>query len=144
MTVNKSLVVLASLRADLQREAEGDWIKYPAWKGVEFNVSALTKPEYETARDLMFKRLGQLYPESQPPKEIVTAELGSLFCDHILHGWRGLDVPYTPEVARETLTNPEYRAVVSAVEFCAVKITDIEVKFTAAEKGNSSPPSERA
>lgn len=130
-------VVLSSLRADLDREKSGDWIAYPAWKGVRFNVSALTLPSYETARDLMFKRLGEQYKDEQIPKEVISIELGALYAEHILHGWEGFDEEYTREVARERLTDPSYRAVVSAVEWCAAKISEVSVKFTEVELGNS-------
>jgi hypothetical protein len=134
-------VLLSSLRADLDREKNGDWIPYPGWKGVSFNVSALTIPEYETARDLMFKRLAQTYKDTVIPKDVLSAELGALYAEFILHDWRGLDIDYTPEVAKQTLADPAYRAVVAAVEFCAAKISEIDAKFTKAEEGNSSPPS---
>lgn len=134
-------VLLSSLRADLDRETTGDWVPYPLWKGVRFNVSALTVPEYETDRDLMFKRLGKKYKDELIPKDVLSAELGALYHKHILHDWEGLDIEYSPQVAKETLSDPAFRAVVSAVEWCAAKISEIEVKFTKEEEGNSSPPS---
>lgn len=137
-------VMLSSLRVDLEREKKGDWVPYPLWGGkVRFNVSALTLPAYETARDLMYKRLAKEYPDGIP-KDVLLVELGALYHEHILHDWDGLDVTYSPDVARATLTNAEYRAVISAVEWCAAKLSDVDVKFTKAEEGNSSPPSEPA
>ena len=130
-------VVLSSLRADLDREKLGDWIAYPAWKGVRFNVSALTLPSYETARDLMFKRLAEQYKDDPVPKEVLSIELGALYAELILHGWEGFDEEYTPDIARERLTDPSYRTIVSAVEWCAAKISEVSVKFTEAELGNS-------
>jgi hypothetical protein len=138
-------VMLSSLRADLDRELNGDWVAYPLWKGVRFKVSALTVPAYETDRDLMFKRLTQEYKEdARIPKDLMMVELGKLYSKHILHGWEGLDVEYTPEVADQTLTDPSYRAVIAAVEWCAAKISEIEAQFTKAEEGNSSPLSAHA
>lgn len=130
-------VLLSSLKADLNREKNGDWVPYPIWKGVSFNVSALTDPAYEAARDLMFKGLADKFGDERIPREVLSVELGKLYCEHVLHGWRGLDVEYSPEVALETLGDPEYRAVVSAVEFCAAKLSEVEPKFTKAEEGNS-------
>lgn len=141
MTAKK--VKLSSLKADLQREKNGDWVPYPFWKGVRFNVSTLMDPEYETARDLMFKDLAKQYGDAKIPQEVVSAKLGALYCDFILHNWDGLDTEYSSDVARETLTDPEYRAMVSAVEWCATKLSEVNVEFTAAEEGNSLPPSER-
>ncbi|MEH7903997.1 hypothetical protein V7794_22640 [Rhizobium laguerreae] len=132
---------LTSLKADLEREKKGDWIPFPDWEGVKFNVSALTMPEYETARGLMFQRAGKIYGDAPVPTEVINAELGALYAEHILHGWEGLDEEYTPEVALATLSDPEYRVLVQAVGWCAAKISQIEVAYTAAEEGNSSPPS---
>ncbi|CAN7294893.1 hypothetical protein LJR221_001432 [Agrobacterium tumefaciens] len=129
-------VVLSSLRADLDREKAGDWISYPAWKGVRFNVSALTITPYETARDLMFKRLAEKYKDEQVPKEEISRELGALYAEYILHGWEGFDEEYTPELARERLIDPSYRTLVSAVEWCAAKVSEVNVRFTEAELGN--------
>ncbi|EJB02881.1 hypothetical protein Rleg9DRAFT_1695 [Rhizobium leguminosarum bv. trifolii WSM597] len=139
MTAKK--VILTSLKADLDREKKGDWIPFPDWEGVKFNVSALTLPEYETARGLMFQRLQKTYGDAPVPTEVLNAELGQLYAEHILHGWEGLDEEYSPEHALATLSNPEYRVVVQAVGWCAAKISQIEAKYTAAEGGNSSPPS---
>ncbi len=98
-------------------------------------------PEYETARGLMFQRVGKIYGDSPVPTEVINAELGALYAEHILHGWEGLDEDYTPELALATLSDPEYRVVVQAIGWCAAKISQIEVEYTAAEEGNSLPPS---
>lgn len=127
---------LSSLRANLERERMGDWVDYPVWPGVRFNVSALTKPEYETARDLMYKRLRQKHPIGVIPREVLSPALGAIYCEHILHGWEGLDVEYSPEVARETLSDPEYREVVAAVEFCALKLSEVDPDYVRAEEKN--------
>lgn len=141
MTPTKRTLKLASLKADLEREKKGDWIAFPDWEGVRFNVSALNLPEYETARGLMFQRVGKIYGDAPVPTEVINAELGTIYAEHILHGWEGLDEEYTPELALATLSDPEYRVLVQAVGWCAAKISQIEVAYTAAEEGNSSPPS---
>jgi hypothetical protein len=131
------LVKLASLKANLEREKKGDWVPHPDLPGVSFNVSALTLPEYKTARSLLFQRLGKTFGDKPIPDEVLSSEIGALYCDHILHDWKGLDEEYSPEVARSTLTDPAYRVVVSAVEFCAAKLSQVDVEFTKAEEGNS-------
>lgn len=134
-------VKLSSLRADLAREEKGDWIEFPDWPGVEFNVSSLHLPMYQTARDLLFKRLTKIYKKSAVPGPVMTTELGKLYAKHILHGWRGLDVAYTSEKAVEILTDPEFRNVVAAVEWCAGKVSEIDVEFADDEAKNSEKPS---
>ena len=132
-------IQLSSLRVDLEREKRGDWVPYPLWKGVRFNVSALTLPAYETDRDMVYKRLRQEYQSGPIPREVLSVELGKLYHKHILHGWEGLDVEYSRDVAEQVLTDPAYREVVQAVETCAAKLTELDPKFVKAEEGNSSP-----
>lgn len=137
-------VKLSSLKADLAREAKGDWIEYDEWPGVAFNVSSLHLPAYTVARDIMLKRLARTYKNKPVPREVMSAEVGRLYEKHILHDWRGLDVAYSPEVAAEILTNPEYRNVVAAVEWCAAKVSDVEVEFVEDAEKNSERPSSGA
>lgn len=134
-------VKLSSLKADLDREEKGDWIEYPDWPGVEFNVSSLHLPAYQTARDLLLQKLQRQYKKKAIPKNVLTKELGRLYATHLLHGWRGLDVDYSPQVALETLTSPDYRNVVAAVEFCAAQVSEVDLEFVEEEEGNSAPPS---
>lgn len=122
-------IKLASLKADLAREEKGDWIEYPTWPGVEFNVSSLNLPAYTVDRDLMFQRLQRTYKRKPVPREVTTAELAKLYLKHILHDWRGLDVPYSPEKAGEVMLDPEYREVVAAVEWCASRIAETDIEF---------------
>lgn len=137
-------VKLTSLAADLAREENGDWIDFPEWPGVAFNVSSLLKPAYVTERDILLQRLARRHKGKTPPADVVAAEAGQLYCKHILHGWRGLDVEYSPEVALATLTDPAYRAVVNAVEWCASQVGQIEAEFVETEAKNSDAPSATA
>lgn len=134
-------VKLASLKANLAREEKGDWIEFPDWPGVEFNVSSLLYGPYQTARDLMYQRLARKYKKKTIPREVMSVELGKLYDDHILHDWRGLDVPYSKETALQVLTDPEYRNVVAAVEYCAGKVSETEIEFVDDAAKNSEAPS---
>jgi hypothetical protein len=134
-------IKLSSVKADLAREEKGDWIAYPDWPGVEFNVSSLHLPAYQTARDLLLQRLAKKYPRKPTPRAETTVEFGKLYSEHILHGWKGLDVEYSPDTARDILINPEYRNVVAAVEWCAAKVSDVELEFIEEASKNSERPS---
>ncbi len=122
-------IKLASLKADLAREDKGDWVAFPDWPGVEFNVSSLQKSAFVTARDLMIKKLARKHMGGQIPVEELAVENGRLFCDHILHDWRGLDEAYSPEKARAVLCDIAYREVQRAVEWCASKLSELHVEF---------------
>jgi hypothetical protein len=137
-------VKLASLKADLTREEKGDWIEFPDWPGVEFNVSSLHLPAYRTQRELLMQRLGRKYKKKPVPPNVMLVELGKLYHEHLLHGWRGLDVEYEKTTAADIMTNPEYRNVISAVEWCAAAVSEIQVEYDEEEAGNSEQPSETA
>jgi hypothetical protein len=137
-------IKLASLAADLDRELKGDWVEYPEWPGVSFNVSSLMKPAYVTERDILLQRLARLHKGKPPPAAEIAPEAGRLYCRHILHGWSGLDVEYSAETALEVMSDPAYRAVVLAVEWCAGQIAQLDVEFVEAEAKNSVAPSETA
>lgn len=134
-------VKLASIRADLEAEAKGEWIGYPEWPGVEFNVRSLHYPPYATARDLLIQKLTRQNRGVMPSAEKMAPEVGRLYCKHILFGWRGLDEEYTPDKALEVLCDPGYRKVVDAVEWCAGKVAQRDVEFVEDQSKNSAAPS---
>jgi len=134
-------VKLASLKADLSREEKGDWVEFPDWPGVEFNVSSLHLPAFTVSRDLMYQRLARTYKKKPIPKDVLSVEIGKLFHAHILHDWRGLDVEYSRDEAARILSSAEYRNVVAAVEWCAGKLSDVDVEFVEDEGKNSAAPS---
>lgn len=141
-------ILLSSLKADLEREAKGAWIAHPDYvddKGVhaEFNVSSLHLPAYTVARDLMLQRLAKVYTSkgAKPPQHVITSEYGKLYAKHILHGWRNFDISYTPELAAEMLPDPEFRNLVAAVEWCAAKVSDVDLEFVEEAGKNSDAPS---
>lgn len=134
-------IKLESLKADLAKEEAGEWIEYPDWPGVSFNVRSLNASAFTTSRDIMIQRLRRKYPRKPPPNDVMIEEAGKVYCKHILFGWRGLDVDYTPEKALEVMTDPAYRAVVAAVEWCAGQVAQLDVAFIEDATPNSDRPS---
>lgn len=137
-------IKLASLKADLEAEAQGEWIDYPEWPGVAFNVRSLHYPAYATARDLLIQKLTRQNRGVMPPVEKLAPEIGKLYCKHILFGWRGLDVEYSPTVALETMSDPAFRKVAEAVEWCAGRVAQRDIEFVEKQAGNSAAPSANA
>ena len=135
------VVKLASLKADLAREAEGDWIDYPDWPGVAFNVSSTRSEPFITERDLFLKQMAARNKPLAPGDPEMARGIGRLYCQYVLHGWRGLDVEYSKDVALETLTDVAYRDVLTAVDWCALKLSQISVEFVDAAVKNSVKPS---
>lgn len=120
---------LTSLKADLAREEAGDWIDSIAFPGVAFKVSSLNARAYTVARDTLLMRLRLRFNGQPVPPDVQAAELGKLYCMHILHDWRGLDVPYSAEKAEEVLCDHSYRAVLKEVEDCAARLGAINPEY---------------
>jgi hypothetical protein len=134
-------IKLASLKVDLEREETGDWIEFPEWPGVDFNVSSIHKPAYVLARDVLLQRLARQHKGKPVPVTVTSPQIGKLYATHLLHGWRGLDVEYSPETALETLSDPAFRAIVNAVEYCAGQVSAIDAEYMDDAEGNSAAPS---
>ncbi len=134
-------VKLESLKADLELESEGEWIDYPDWPGASFYVRSLETPAYKIARDMLVQKLVRRFKGKPIPPEVTSKEYGRLYAEHILRGWRGFDAKYTPDVAMQTLTDPAYRKMVAAVEWCAAQVGDAEVEFVEDAEKNSGQPS---
>jgi hypothetical protein len=133
-------VKLSSVKVDLERELKGDWVEYPDFPGVSFNVSSLIIPAYQIERDQLLARLTRQYKGKTPP-DVVTSELGKLYHKHILHGWRGFDEEYSRDKAAEMLADPRWRKLVAAVEWCAARISTDEVEFVEDTAKNSAKAS---
>jgi hypothetical protein len=134
-------IKLASLRANLAREENGDWVNFPDWPGVAFLVSSIHAPAYKSAFQIMTQRLSRIYKGKPVPVEEQHEELGQIYCKHLLRGWRGLDVQYSADKALEVLCDPAYREVLAAVGWCADKISELQVEFLETKAKNSARPS---
>ncbi|MDR7034492.1 hypothetical protein [Mesorhizobium sp. BE184] len=134
-------VKLSSLRANVEREQKGDWIPYPEWPGVEFNVKSFYSPEYLAARNLLFQGYAKKYGNDPVPPDVLRQGLGELYGEHILHGWRGIDVDWTRELATAELTAESGRDIVKAVEWCAQRLAKKDIEFVEGAVKNSARPS---
>ncbi len=131
-------VKLSSTKADLDREAKGDWIEpVDHIPGIKLLVSSLLFPAYRIDRDLVSQKLARRFKGKPIPPDAMQVEVGKLFAKHILHGWEGFDEPYTKERAEELLIDPSYRLLVAAIEWCAAKMADVEVEFVEDTAKNS-------
>ncbi|TWD58083.1 hypothetical protein FB480_101838 [Agrobacterium vitis] len=134
-------IKLASLAVDLELEKNGEWIEFPEWPGVSFCVCSLMNPDYQVARELLLQRLQKQYGTKPIPQDVMVAEVGALFSQHILRGWRGFDLPYDQKKAAQMLTDPQFRKLVAAVQWCAGEVGQTEIEFVETEVKNSEPPS---
>lgn len=134
-------VKLSSLKSDAEIEAKGIWQDAPDIPGVSFLVSPITLEAYQTARDTELLRLSSEYPNGKVPQSVMSAFLGSLAAKHLLHGWKGFDMDYSPVAAHKTLCDPDYKFLVSAVMWCADKVSRPKIEFIEEEAKNSEKPS---
>src|SRR5690242_11845619 len=89
-------VKLASLKADRQKEREGDWM--PAVDidpSVKWFVRSTNYAPFKIARAAQFAKLDRKYGD-KIPDEVMAEISGTLAVEHLLLGWEGLDVEYSP------------------------------------------------
>lgn len=130
-------VKFSSLAADTAKESEGDWQEIPDLPGVSLKVRSFNFPAYRVARDLLLQRMARKFGRKPAPADESEAEFGRLYAQHILLGWSGFDVEYTPEVARDALTNPAFRDLRRHVEYAASQVGASEVEFLEDAVGES-------
>lgn len=122
---------LSSVRADISAEEAGQWIDYAPWPGVSFHVRSTNSQSFVTARLVALRKLAEKHngaDETIPPEEMAAA-VGALLAEHLLIGWQGVDVPYTPEAALEHLTDVGHRDLRNAVEWCGAQVAKIVPAF---------------
>lgn len=133
----KMTVKFGSLKSDIEKEKTGDWVEVPDLPGVSFLVRSFNHPPYRVARDLLVQRMARRNGKKAAPPEEMEAAFGRLYAEHILLDWQGFDEPYSPEVAREALTDPAYRDLRRYVESAAAQVGQSEVEFTEEAVGES-------
>lgn len=142
-----NLIKLSSLKADLRAEREGEWIEPKDWPGVgpvpglAFLVRSTQYPPYTTARTQEQMRLSKKFDGGNvPPDELAKAD-GRLAVEHLLLGWRGLDVEYSAEAAEEALLDEGHRKIRDMIFWCATRVGVRDVEFLETEGKNSETSS---
>lgn len=123
---------LSSLKHDTDREQAGDWIDAPEWPGVRFKVRGSTYAPYKAAMAQLVARLAKEFRNDPVPVEHSARLLGAIVAEHLLLGWEGFDVPFSPDTARETLTDADYRGVLEVITWCADKLCEVTPEQVAA------------
>jgi hypothetical protein len=135
-TASPKKVKLSSLKADRQKEHDGDWI--PAVDidpAIKWHVRSTNYAPFKTARDAKIEKLTR-QADGEPLSDDAMAKMnGELAVEHLLLDWEGLvddddkDIPYSADMATEVLTDEAYRAVRNSVYFAATKVGRSEIKF---------------
>lgn len=130
-TPNPMSVKFSSIAANLTKERDGEYREVPEWPSVKLGVRSLHNPAYQLARDALIAR----YVRKKPSPVQRQIDAGRLYATHILFGWDGFSnedgtpLVYTPELAMEKMTNPEYRELVQKVEAAATEVGESEIEF---------------
>ena len=127
---------LSSIKADLAKEAEGDWVSIPEWPGVRLKVRSINSKDYQTARELrvqkFVKDLGRL-----PTSIEMEPHVNRLAAAFLLIGWEGINgdddqpLAYTPKTALELLSDPAMRELTMQVIWAANRVGVRDAEFTA-------------
>ncbi|RWP31822.1 hypothetical protein [Mesorhizobium sp.] len=143
-------IKLSSLSADLSKEREGDWIPVKEWlgldpekpyettplPGLEFLVRSTNYPDYVTARQDVLEKLKQEYPNDKVPSDVQARFEGQLSVEHLLLGWKGLDVEYSPNLVGTILVAEEHRVMRQMIFWCAGRVGKKKVEFVQAATKN--------
>ncbi|TPJ60822.1 hypothetical protein [Mesorhizobium sp. B2-6-1] len=143
-------IKLGSLAADLKKEREGDWIEPKEWGGLNpekpFEMTPLpglallvrstNYPPYMTARQAALEKIKLDYPDGQVPPDAQARINGELAVQHLLLGWRGLDIEYSPDVVSNVLVAEEHRVLRDITYYCAGLVGKRKVEFVEAAAKN--------
>lgn len=130
MDTDSPMLKLDSIRADIQAERDGQYIEIPDWPGVSLGVRSLEYPPYKISVDQLIARYARRYKGKAAPPEVRESDLGKLLAEHILFGWRGIDPDYTPEIAREFLSDVSGRELAKQTVWAAGQVAEIDAEFT--------------
>lgn len=136
-------VKLGSLRADLKRETDGDWVDIPDLPGLRLKVRGFNYGPYLAAKSIVDQRNQRRYFSKNltlPTQEFFAGN-AKLYLDHILLDWGGLadddgnPVPFAE--AEEILTDPAYRVLHEHIRYAAALIGEIDAEFVETAAKNS-------
>jgi len=137
-------VKLTSLKVDIAKERDGEWIDLPTLPGVALLVRGTNYGPFQAEKDIIEQKWLRKYKGKPVPPEVKFEANGELYAKHILLGWRGFDVTWTPEIGRETLLDPEFRELQDHVRYAMGMVGIAQVEFLeegdeAAVKNSAGP-----
>lgn len=151
-----ALLKLSSIEVDTKAETDGEWVQIKEWTGLDpekpFHVTKFEDEgielkmlvrstnchSFKVARQKAGERLEEMKKDNPDgiPDELVDVENGKLMAEHLLLGWSGFDVEYSPDAAVALLTKPSARIHRQMVMFCATRCGQRKAEFLASEADN--------
>jgi hypothetical protein len=126
------MIRLASLKADTKAQEEGEWVPVPALPGVELKVRSFKAPAVATRFNFLVQRMDRQKLKGLD-REI---ETGRFLAEHVLVDWRGFDVAFSADVAREALSDPQHQDLRDHVFDAARTVGVAQIEQVQAVAGN--------
>jgi hypothetical protein len=141
-------IKLSSIKADIVKEMEGEWIDIPDIPGIAFLLRSSHYPPFVTAKAQAIRKLMAANGGTEiiPEKDLSRAN-ASLFVEHLLLDWRGFAedddtaIEYTAERALQILSDPGFRELNRHIGWAADQVGKAQVEFVEAAAKNSDAPS---
>lgn len=134
-------IKLSSIKNNIDREREGDFVDIPEWTGVSLKVRSTEYPPYKIALDQLVQRFVRKYKNKPVPPEERDGEVGKLVADHILLDWAGFDEPYSADFARDLLASPQGRELGKHALWASGVVGQVQIEFVEDAVKNSVTPS---
>lgn len=143
-------VKLDSLKSDLTKEREGEWIVLqglglgliaPDLPGVMLKVRSLNYPPWLAAQDAATRRIKKIHGDDYIPEDLTIEVYAPLWAEFLLLGWEGFEVEYSPQEALEALLDLGHRRLRAYVIACAQKCGQREIEYVKDVEKNSERPS---
>jgi hypothetical protein len=98
-------IKLNSLKANTKAQEDGEWVAVPALPGVDFKVRSFKAPAVSAKFSFLVQRMDRQKLKGVE-REI---EVGRFLAENVLIDWKGFDVLYSIETAREVLCDPQHQ-----------------------------------
>lgn len=135
-------ISLNSIRANLTRETDGDWVEIFSLPGVALKARGYSYGPFQAAMSVVRARWIRSYGSVEgTPNHVASRDLGRLYAQHLLLDWRGFDEPFNPATIVDLLTDPEMRELRQAISYAAEKVAETETVFVEDAVKNSPPSS---
>lgn len=118
---------LKGLTVDVSLEDGGDWLEVPRKPGIWIKSRSINNVDYRNAKEQGDRRLRREYGEDVPV-EAREKLVGECLAKHCILDWSGVyhedgaECEFTPEVAKEALTDPENAPLRDACGWAAMEI----------------------
>lgn len=136
-------IKLSSVRANVRRENEGDWVPIPEWPGVELRVRGFAYGPFQNAKSQLESKWARRNGgrDTVPFEEVYRAN-GRLYAEYLLLDWKGIDddagnpIEYDDALGMQVLTDPAYRDLHDHIRYATNKLSQTEIEFVERASGN--------